>query len=312
MLLVVEVFHGLVVEQAVDGLGVGVLVCLVHAAAVFEAPFRDRQRVPDIADDGDEGNEREPEIVEAPEDAADQRDLQQGRHDIEQHEEQKILDAGRTTLDDARQPAGLALEVEAQGQPMQMDERAQRNAADGALRDLRENAVAQFGEALRHHAGAAIGQQHGDGEDDRAGRLQRQPIDHALEEDRHVDVGDLGRHQTADRQHHPHAQIPVAGRPQMRQQLPQRGALAGWRRRSGVRDRSHATNSTHSPAPCGRGAGGGVCARKRAGQSIILGARTTSCRSRDAPAGASPRPLPPAHKGRGNALCIHPHSSAVP
>jgi hypothetical protein len=60
----------------------------------------------------------------------------------------------------------------------------------------------------------------------------------------------------------------------------------------------------HSPAPCGRGRGGGVCARQRAKESIVAitpaGLRCDSC----APTGAKPRPLTPAHKGRGNAVNV--------
>jgi hypothetical protein len=56
----------------------------------------------------------------------------------------------------------------------------------------------------------------------------------------------------------------------------------------------------HSPAPCGRGLGGGVCARQRAEESIIAFVSAGLWRDPCAPAGAKPRPLTPAHKGRGD------------
>jgi hypothetical protein len=70
------------------------------------------------------------------------------------------------------------------------------------------------------------------------------------------------------------------------------------------------TDSVYSPAPCGRGLGGRVRARQRASESVMgltaiwtvtapnisTAERQESC----APAGAGPRPLAPAHKGRGN------------
>ena len=45
---VVEIFDRLVVQQAVDRLGVRVLIALVHVAAELDAPARDREGEPDI------------------------------------------------------------------------------------------------------------------------------------------------------------------------------------------------------------------------------------------------------------------------
>ena len=101
MRLIAKILHRLIVQQAVDGLGVGLLVGLVHGAAELDAPFGDRQGEGDIAGDGREGDQREPEIVQHPQDAADQQDFQDRRHDVEQHEVQQELDALGAALDDA-------------------------------------------------------------------------------------------------------------------------------------------------------------------------------------------------------------------
>jgi hypothetical protein len=110
---------------------------------------------------------------------------------------------------------------------MQMVEGGERDAADGALRHLGEDAVAQLGEGLRQYPCDTIGEQHVDRHDEGGAWFGRQAIDHALEEDRHIDVGDLGADEKRDRQHDARPQIPVGDRPQMRQELPERRVLAG-------------------------------------------------------------------------------------
>jgi hypothetical protein len=50
-----------------------------------------------------------------------------------------------------RQPAGLALEVEAQRQAVQMAEGPERHTADGALLHLGEQPVARLGEGDAAH-----------------------------------------------------------------------------------------------------------------------------------------------------------------
>jgi hypothetical protein len=235
MNLVVEVLHGLVVQQAVDRLGVRLLVRLVHEAAVLDAPLRHGQRVGHVAGDGDEGDQREPDIVQAPENAADQRDLQQRRQHVEQHEEQEELDAFGAALDHARQSAGLPLQMEAQRQAVQMLEGLQRDAADRPLRHLGEDAVPQLGEGLGRDARGAIGQQqpdrHGQHGHRRRARLHCERIHHALEQQGHDHIGELGDRQAGQRQQHAHPEVPGAGRPEIGQQMSQRCAARARERR---------------------------------------------------------------------------------
>ena len=134
VLLVAEVLHRLVVQQAVDRLGVGLGVGLVHAAHELDAPFRQDDREHDVGGDDGQGHRREAPVVEAPQDAADQHDLEQGRQDVEGGEAEQELDALGAALDDAAQPAGLALEMEAQRQRMEMAEDFEGEVADRPLR----------------------------------------------------------------------------------------------------------------------------------------------------------------------------------
>ena len=122
VLLVAEVLHRLVVQEAVDRLGVGVGVGVVHAAHELDAPFRQDDREGDVAADGGQGHRREAPVVEAPQHPADQDDLEQGRQDVEGGEADQELHAAGAALDDAAQAPGLALEMEAQRQGMEMVE----------------------------------------------------------------------------------------------------------------------------------------------------------------------------------------------
>ena len=105
--------------------------------------------------------------------------------------------------------------MEAQRQGMEMVEHLEGDVADGALRDRREDGVAQLAESLGQDAGHAIGQDQGHRHGDGLGRGLAQGIDGILVEHRDVDVGDLGH----DQQHHRHddaaAQAGLAFRPQM-------------------------------------------------------------------------------------------------
>ncbi len=55
-------------------------------------------------------------------------------------------------LDDPAEAAGLALEMEAQRQRMEMAEDFEREVADRALRHRREDRIADFAHRLRQHA----------------------------------------------------------------------------------------------------------------------------------------------------------------
>ena len=195
VLLVAEILDGLVVQQAVDRLGVGLGVGVVHAAHELDAPLRQGDREHDVGGDDGQGHRREPPVVEGPQDAAHQGDFEQGRQDVEGREADQELHARRAALDDAAQPAGLALEMEAQRQRMEMAEDFEGEVADRPLRDRREHRIADFAHRLRQHPRRAVRQN----KDDRHGhglrRRRAQGVNGLLVEDRDVDVDELGRDQ---------------------------------------------------------------------------------------------------------------------
>ena len=61
---------------------------------------------------------------------------------------QQRVDALGAALDDARQAAGLALQVKAQRQRVDMGESRDADLAQGVILHLGEDAVAQLGEGL--------------------------------------------------------------------------------------------------------------------------------------------------------------------
>ena len=119
---VTEVFDGLVVKQAVNRAGIRLGVHLVHGAAEDHAPFRHPQREDDVHHQRRERDDSEPRVVLDEQDAGDETDFEQRRQDIEQHEVEQEADTGGAAFDVARHAAGLAVEVEAQRERVQVSE----------------------------------------------------------------------------------------------------------------------------------------------------------------------------------------------
>src|SRR3546814_6489912 len=86
MLFVSEILYRFVVEQAVDRLGIGLGIPLVHLTTELQPPFRDEQGKGDVAEDRHQDDQREPDVEQTPQDAADEDDLQQRRQNIEQQD----------------------------------------------------------------------------------------------------------------------------------------------------------------------------------------------------------------------------------
>ena len=85
------------------------------------------------------------EPVELPgEDAEDEDELDDGRDELQDEEPRQFLDAVAAPFEDARQAARLALEVEAQREPMHVLEGLHRELAHRVHGDLGEEAVANL------------------------------------------------------------------------------------------------------------------------------------------------------------------------
>src|SRR5262249_20870751 len=122
VLLIREILHRLEIEQAVDRFGVGFAVALVHLAAELDPPISNGDGEDDVANNGGEGDEREARRVEAAENGADEADLEQRRHHIEEHVGKQELGTANAALDGAGEAAGLALEMKAERERMKMAE----------------------------------------------------------------------------------------------------------------------------------------------------------------------------------------------
>ncbi|EWS63580.1 hypothetical protein Y695_03186 [Hydrogenophaga sp. T4] len=134
--LVVEVLDRFVVEQRVDGARLAGGLQLVHLAPELGAPFGHRHGEGHIEH---QRHQRDPHITHV-ELGAQQREhhdhFDQRREDAVERIRDERLHAARAALDVARHAAGLALQVEAQAERVQVPEHLQRDAARGALGGL--------------------------------------------------------------------------------------------------------------------------------------------------------------------------------
>ncbi len=203
--LVGKVFDCLEIEEAVDRLGAGLAVALVHLAAKAHPPVGHQKGEADVEEDRRQGDGGELPIVEPPQDAAHQQHFEQGRQNVEQHERQQEIDAGGAALNRPREAPGAAFEVKAQRQRVDMGKRRQGQPAHRALGDRGEHRGAQFVEPLRHDARQPVAddQRHRH----RDHRLARgQCVDRVLVEERDADADEPSGNHEGDRQHHPDPQ----------------------------------------------------------------------------------------------------------
>ena len=143
---VVEVFDGLVIEQRVDGAGVGGRIQLIHAAAELGAPCGHADRECDVDHQSDQRDPGEPDIKFDGQQSEHQHQLNQRGHDaVERIRHQRMHGAG-AALDVAGHAASLALQVKAQTHAVQVPEYLQRDAARCPFGGLGKHQVAQLGE----------------------------------------------------------------------------------------------------------------------------------------------------------------------
>ena len=152
-----EILDRLVVEQGVDGLGRRLGIGLVHHPAVLDAPVGDHDRVDDVTDHGDEGDRgvERPEVEQ--QDQADDHNRESGGDEVESRHPQHEFDALGAAFNRPRQAAGLAPEMEAQAEFVQVAEGLQRHRADAVLADENEQRRADFLTALCQQSRQAKG-----------------------------------------------------------------------------------------------------------------------------------------------------------
>ena len=152
MLLVAEILHRFVVDQAVQRLGGGIVVGVVHGPAVAAAAAGQHRGEADIDHHREAGDDGIAPVEHVPDDGGDHHQFQRRRHDVEHGEAQHRLHAQHAAVDHPGQAAGLAVEVKAQADRVQVAEGAQRQQPHRALLDRGEQRVADFPEAGRADA----------------------------------------------------------------------------------------------------------------------------------------------------------------
>ena len=229
--LVAEILHRLVVEQAVDGLGMRFRVGFVHVAPDDDAALAGPEGKPYIEGDGDEDHDDiDPAEIEGHQ-SCDHQELDRGRDRIQHRHAHDGVDAADAALDDAVQASGAALEVEPQGELVQMPEGAVGELADRILGHHGEQHVAELGEQHHQHAPDAISDDEHGGDGGKSeggepghgagGRLSGENVDDRLIGDGNGEGDGLGDDERRQRQDHAHAKIRPIGRPDIGDQLAQ-------------------------------------------------------------------------------------------
>ena len=155
-LLGAEIFDGLVVEERIHRLGVGVRVGIVHLPADRDPPLGRLVGIGEI-DHHHHEDDSGIEPVELPgEQAEHEHELEDRREKREHHEARQLLDALAPALEHAGQAAGLALQVKAQGQAVHVLEGLQGELSHRMHGDLGEDAVAHLGQHRHEDAGDAV------------------------------------------------------------------------------------------------------------------------------------------------------------
>ena len=134
-LFIAEIFDGLEIQERVDRLGIGVGIAVVHGAANADTPVAGPDGEPDIGPDGDDRDQHIGKAVGRPEDDRRQQEFNEGWRGVENGEADNGFDALGAAFDNPRKPAGLALQMEAQGKPVHVHEGSVGELAHRMLAD---------------------------------------------------------------------------------------------------------------------------------------------------------------------------------
>ena len=214
-----EILDGLVVQQAVDGLGIGIGVALVHGPADRHAPVGGCRREPKVESDHHHHDERIAPIELVEEHCQDQGELNDGR-DARQHAEaDNLFDGCATTFENTGQTTGLALQMKAQRQAVQMHEDLVRKAPHRIHRDRCKQRITPLREQLHERTQQTVECRQGNrpSKDGRHALLLcatlGQRIGCPLEREGHSDGHELGDQKKAHCACHAQSQIRPVMRP---------------------------------------------------------------------------------------------------
>ncbi len=162
--LVAEILDGLVIDQAIEGLAVGLRIQPVHLMTVIHAPLGHGEGKEGVEGHGAKSHQGKGQFVAGQQDGRHQAELHQYWQYAEGHIVENGADRARPPLQVPADGSALTLQVIAQRQPMQMLQHPGREPAHGPVTDPREDDVAQFVEQGRGKLEQAIGQQQTDGQ----------------------------------------------------------------------------------------------------------------------------------------------------
>jgi len=234
-MLIAKIFHRFEIEQRVHRLGVGVGIALVHFAAEGDTPAGDGEGEPGIGHHHGQRHRRDHPIQLHHHIYFEGQKLEDSGENAEQSEGQQIVDALDAAVNHPRQAAGLAFQMKAQRQGMNMREGLHRDFPHGMIEHLGEDAVAQLTESLHQNAGNRIGadERQGQADGDGGGRLDRQLIGDLPHQKREIEGRRNSQHHAEQRDDHPQTQAHIVG-PEIGQQRPERpqrrGAVAFFNR----------------------------------------------------------------------------------
>ncbi len=208
---VAEILHRFVVEQAVDGAAVGFGIERIGFAHELGAPLGDGDGKADVGRQRHQREQAKHPVELDEQDAGDQQDFQHGGRDAKQQVADQARHRLGAALDVAGDAAGLAFEMKAQRQRVQMLEYRHADAAHRALGDLGENHIAQVGKGGAGKAQHAIAQNKGQRQHQFGTRLVER-VDDFLEHQRHRHRRQLGADQQRQRDQHAAAKFPQIGK----------------------------------------------------------------------------------------------------
>ena len=151
-----EIFDRFVVQKRIDRLGVRLGVGIIHGPANLNPPFGRNVGVIHVNHDRDHGREDIAPVELPQQHGHQQRNLDDGRNQLQDHHAHNNFDAGAATLQHPGQSAGLALEVKAQRQFMHVHESAIGELADRMHGYAGKQPVALLGENRHQHAHRAV------------------------------------------------------------------------------------------------------------------------------------------------------------
>ena len=215
-LLIAEVLHRFIVDETVHGPAVGLRVQPVHVMAEIHAPLRDGEGHQGIDHHSAEGDKRKHRIILGHQNPPHQQELHQHRKDTESH---VVKDLGHGTgapLQITADAAGLAFQVVAQGQTVQMLQHPGGEPAHGPVTHLGKDDVPQLIEKAGGQLQGAITQQQAYGQNQHLFGAVLQGIDDLLEQQGNPHIGHFGKHQAQQGKGRPPAELP-----EKRQHIPQ-------------------------------------------------------------------------------------------